>query len=212
MSLMNEKIRSVLQRLEEQERFEQENYDLVPRSEKMLATTPKIGRFYSILLRATGATRVLEIGTSVGYSTIWFAEALQEKSSTFQIITIESDAKKIERAKKNFEDAGISHIIEQRHGDALDILSQLGDQIKQSKQKFDFVFIDADKERYIQYFDAAFPLLRIGGLIGADNILIPVRYNHLIKPYLDHVKNNPKVISETIPIDNGEEITIKLQD
>ena len=208
---MNEKILSVLQRLEKQEHFEQENYDLMPHSEKMLAITPKIGRFYGILLRAIKATRILEIGTSVGYSTIWFAEALQELPNS-QIITIDSDAKKIERAKKNFEDAGVSHIIQQRHGQALDILSQLGDQIKQSKQKFDFVFIDADKERYVQYFDVVFPLLKIGGLIGADNILIPTRYNHLIKSYLNHVKNNPKVISETVPIDNGEEITIKLQD
>lgn len=207
---MNEKILSVLQRLEKQEQFEQENHDLVPHSEKMLAITPKIGRFYGILLRATRATRVLEIGTSVGYSTIWFADALQESPDS-QITTIEYDVKKIERAKKNFEDAGINHIIKQRHGLAIDVLSELGKEIKQSK-KFDFVFIDADKERYVQYFDAAFPLLKIGGLIGADNILVPTRYNHLIKPYLDHVKNNPKVISETVPIDNGEEITIKLQD
>lgn len=208
---MNEKILSVLQRLEKQEQFEQENYDAVPHSEKILAITPKIGKFYGILLRATKATKILEIGTSVGYSTIWFAEALQELPNS-QITTIEYDAKKIERAKKNFEDAGINHIINQRHGLAIDVLSELGEEIKQSKQKFDFVFIDADKEKYIEYFDAAFPLLKIGGLIGADNILIPARYNHLIKPYLDHVKNNPKVISETVPIDNGEEITIKLQD
>lgn len=208
---MNEKILSVLQRLEKQEQFEQENYDAVPHLEKILAITPKIGRFYNILLRATRAARILEIGTSVGYSTIWFAEALQESPDS-QITTIEYDAKKIERAKKNFEDAGVSHIIKQRHGLAIDVLSELGEEIKQSKQKFDFVFIDADKEKYIEYFDAAFPLLKVGGLIGTDNILIPARYNHLIKPYLDHVKNNPKAISETIPIDNGEEITIKLQD
>jgi predicted O-methyltransferase YrrM len=208
---LNEKILTVLQRLEKQEKFEQENYDAVPHSEKMLAITPKIGRFYGILLRATKATRILEIGTSVGYSTIWFAEALQESPDS-QIITIEYDEKKIERAKKNFEDAGISHIIKQRHGLAIDVLSEIGKEIKQSKQKFDFIFIDADKEKYIQYFDAAFPLLKVGGLIGADNILIPTRYNHLIKPYLVHVKNNPKVISETVPIDSGEEITIKLQD
>lgn len=207
-SLMNKKILSVLERLERQERFEQENLDSVPHSERMLAITPKIGKFYNILLRATKATKILEIGTSVGYSTIWFAEALQELPGS-KIITIDSDAKKIQRAKKNFEEAGVMDIIEQRQGNALDILSQLAGQ---TGSKFHFVFIDADKENYVQYFDAAFPLLKIGGLIGADNILLPARYNHMIRLYLNHVKNNPKVLSETIPIDNGEELTLKLQD
>jgi len=207
-SLMNKKILSVLERLEGQERLEQENLDSVPHSERMLAITPKIGKFYNILLRVTKATKILEIGTSVGYSTIWFAEALQELSGS-KIITIDSDAKKIQRAKKNFEEAGVMDIIEQRQGNALDILSQLA---SQTRSKFDFVFIDADKENYVQYFDAAFPLLKVGGLIGADNILLPARYNHMISLYLNHVKNNPKVLSETIPIDNGEELTLKLQD
>lgn len=205
---MNEKILSVLERLERQERFEQENLDSVPHSERMLAITPKIGKFYNILLRATKATKILEIGTSVGYSTIWFAEALQELPGS-KIITIDSDAKKIQRAKKNFEEAEIIDIIEQRQGNALDILSQLASQIR---SKFDFVFIDADKENYVQYFNAALPLLKVGGLIGADNILLPARYNHMISIYLNRVKNNPKVLSETIPIDNGEELTLKLQD
>jgi caffeoyl-CoA O-methyltransferase len=208
---MNVEISSVLEKLERQEKFEQENYDSVPNSEKMLAITPKIGRFYNMILRATKAKRVLEIGTSVGYSTIWFAEALQELPDSM-IITIESDAKKIHRAKKNFGDSRVDKIIQQRQGNALDVLEQIEEEIKRSKQKFDFIFIDADKESYIQYFDKAFPFLKVGGLIGADNILLPARYNHVISYYLNHVKNNPKVISETIPIDNGEELTLKLYD
>jgi predicted O-methyltransferase YrrM len=205
---MDQKILDVLERLAKQEAFESQNHDSVPHSKKMLAITPKIGRFYNILLRATRATKILEIGTSVGYSTIWFAEALQNLDGA-KIITIDSDGKKIQRAKKNFEDAGVSHIIEQRHGTAIDILAQLG---KERLDKFDFVFIDADKENYVQYFDAVFPMLKVGGLVGADNILLPARYHQMIKAYLDHIKNNPKIISETIPIDNGEELTIKLQD
>lgn len=208
--MMDAKILTVLERLEKQEEFEQENYDAVPHTQKMLAITPKIGKFYNILLRATKATRILEIGTSTGYSTIWFAEALQNLPES-KIITIDSDAKKIERARKNFEEAGVGSIIHQRLGNALDVLAELHHEIT-PEQKFDFVFIDADKENYVRYFDAAFPLLKVGGLIGADNILLPARYNQIIKSYLDHVKNNPKVASETIPIDNGEELTIKLQD
>src|SRR5574338_1640568 len=139
----------------------------------MLAITPKIGKFYNILLRSTKSTRILEIGTSVGYSTIWFAEEIRDMPGS-KIITIDSDAKKIQRAKKNFEDAGVDNIIQQRHGNALDVISQL-------QEKFDFVFIDANKENYVQYFDAVFPMIKVGGLIGADNILFPARYNQMIK-------------------------------
>ena len=74
----------------------------------------------------------------------------------------------------------------------------------------DFVFIDADKERYVQYFDMVFPMVRLGGIIAADNILEPARYADHISKYTSYVRSNPKVISQLVPIDNGEEITIKI--
>jgi predicted O-methyltransferase YrrM len=149
---------------------------------------------------------VLEIGTSSGYSTIWFAAALQKVPKS-KIITIENNPKKIQIARKNFKEAGVENKITIKHGDALDILSRLSDE---TAKKFDFIFIDADKEHYSQYFDASLPLLKIGGLVCADNILYPKRFNKLMKAYIRHVRANPKVISVTMPIDNGEEITIKL--
>jgi len=79
-----------------------------------------------------------------------------------------------------------------------------------SSESFDFVFIDADKERYIQYFDVILPMVKPGGLIGADNILFPERFQKFSNLYVKHVRNNPKVRSVTIPIDNGEELSLKL--
>lgn len=208
---MDEKISKVLENLEKQEKFELENHGMVPHSEQMLAITPNIGRFYNILLRATKTISVLEIGTSVGYSTIWFAEALRDLSTNAKIVTIEADEKKIHRAKKNFDEAGVSNLIDLRHGDALEILTKLQ---KESNFKpiFDFIFIDADKERYCEYFDLSFNLLRKGGIIGADNILKPERFGKMMQAYLEHVQKNTKILSVTVPIDNGEEISIKVRD
>ena len=175
----------------------------------MLAITKEIGQFFIILLIMSNFTRILEIGTSVGYSTLWFAEAIKEKNDG-KIITIDQDEKKIGRAKKNFEEAGVSNLIETRHGDAIEILNKILDEFN-FKETFDFIFIDADKERYIQYFDMVFSLLKKGGFIGADNILWPERFAGWIKPYVEHVRNNPKIRSITIPIDNGEELSFKIE-
>ncbi len=208
--MIDEKIDQVLRTLEKQAKFEEEYQDKVERSERMLSITRNIGLFYNIFLRSTGAKNILEIGTSVGYSTIWFAEALRENLGT-KIISLEQDSKKIERAKKNFVTAGVEQYVEILQGDALETLSKISNQ-KESLSKFDFIFIDADKERYIQYFDMSLPLLKKGGVIGADNIVYPERFNEMMKDYVNHVKNTPNVRTVTIPIDNGEEITMKLYD
>ena len=99
--MIDEKIDLVLKSLEKQEKFENENPQQVGYSEKMLSITRNIGLFYNILLRSNIAKNILEIGTSVGYSTIWFADAMRENNGS--IISLEQDPKKIERAKKNIE-------------------------------------------------------------------------------------------------------------
>lgn len=205
---MDSKIQGVLDRLAKQEKFELENHDKVPHSERMLAITPRIGQFYNILLRSINAKCVLEIGTSVGYSTIWFADALRNNSIDSKIISIEIDQNKIQRAQKNFQDAEVSEFIEIIQGDALEVLKKIKNEVK---TPFDFIFIDADKERYIQYFDSCLPMMRIGGLIGADNILQPERFRAMMNEYVDYVRKNTNVLSETIPIDNGEELTLRIK-
>jgi predicted O-methyltransferase YrrM len=206
--MLGTRIDNVLRRIEEQEKFEQENPFKIPNSEKVLSIGRDTGIFYNILLQNITAKKILEIGMSVGYSTIWFADSISKKPDG-KIVTIDNDEKKIERAKKNFEESGISEIIDIRHGDALKILSDINNE-SNSSESFDFIFIDADKERYIQYFDAALPLLKPGGFIGADNILFPERFQKFTNLYVKHVRKNPNIRSVTIPIDNGEELSLKL--
>jgi len=206
--MLDSKIDTVLKKIEEQEKFEQENPYETPNPEKLLAIGRNTGIFYNILLKSKDAKKILEIGMSAGYSTIWFAEAISKKTGG-KIITIDQDKKKIERAKRNFEDAGLSDLIDIRHGDALEVLLDIKDEFN-SYEFFDFVFIDADKERYIQYFDVILPMVKPGGLIGADNILFPERFQKFANLYVKHVRNNPKIRSVTIPIDNGEELSLKL--
>jgi len=205
--MINAKIETVLNRIEKQEKLEQEYPNQTPNSEKLLAIGRDTGIFYNILLQSIQAKNILEIGMSTGYSTIWFAEAISKNNG--KIITIDHDKKKIERAKQNFEDAGLSDLIEIHHGDALAVISSIKNKI-QSSEFFDFIFIDADKERYIQYFDNVLPILKKGGMIAADNILFPERFQKFTKPYVEHVRKNPLIQSVTIPIDNGEELSLKL--
>ncbi len=206
--MIDSKIDSVLKRIEKQEKFEQENPYKIPNSEKVLAIGRNTGIFYNILLQSINAKKILEIGMSVGYSTIWFADVISKKPNG-KIISIDQDKNKIQRAKRNFEDAGIRDLIEIRHGDALEILLDISNE-SNSLESLDFVFIDADKERYIQYFDTVLPWVKPGGILGADNILFPERFQKFTNLYVKHVRENPSIRSVTIPIDNGEELSLKL--
>lgn len=199
---MDSRISRVLSRLEKQSEKERSRKIKVPRGQEMLAITADTGEFFSILLKAIKARRVLEVGTSVGFSTLWLADAVGKKG---RIVTIEMDPLKIERARKNFRQAGVEKIIEIRQGVALDVLRKL-------KGRFDFVLLDADKENIIEYFDLVLPMVRAEGIVAADNMLFPAPYRPMMKKYSRHARSNPRAQSVTVPIGMGEEITIKLRD
>jgi predicted O-methyltransferase YrrM len=207
--MINEKIQNVLSRLEKDINYENSHRTEVPSEKRLNCISKNIGMFYNIMLKSINAKKILEIGMSVGYSGLWFADAVMSNTqSDGQIITIDRERFKIDNAKKNFEEAGVSSLIKIRDGEARKVLHDIKEEF--GKNYFDFIFIDADKESYIEYFDLCLPLVRKGGIIGADNILLPERFNEMMVDYLSHVRSNPNVQSVTIPIDNGEEITIKL--
>ena len=135
--------------------------------------TPLQGRFLEVLVRATGARRVLEIGTLGGYSTLWLARAVPDNGL---VVTLELEAKHASIAQRNIERARLSRRVELRIGPAAESLEAL---IAGSADPFDFIFIDADKAGYPDYLQWSLKLSHPGTLIVADNV---VRDGKVIDP------------------------------
>jgi caffeoyl-CoA O-methyltransferase len=127
-----------------------------------IAVSPDAGRLLQVLLKAVGARRVLEVGTLGGYSAIWIARALPDDG---RLITLEAEPTHAAFARRFLARAGVAERVEVREGRALDLLPAL------DGERFDAVFLDADKEPLPTYFEWALRLLRPGGLLIADNAL-----------------------------------------
>ena len=134
------------------------------------------GKFLDLLVRISGARRILEIGTLGGYSTIWMARALPEGG---RIVTLEFDPHHAAVARANLENAGVLDRVDLRLGRAVDSLAALEDG---GASPFDLIFIDADKESYAEYLDWALKLSRPGTVIVADNV---VRDGKVVDPECD---------------------------
>jgi predicted O-methyltransferase YrrM len=117
------------------------------------------GRFLEFLVRATGARRVLELGTFTGYSSLSMARGLPEGG---RVVTLDVNPDTTAVARRYAEEAGLADRIDFRNGPGLDLLRDV-------EGPFDLVFIDADKPNYPAYFKAVLPLLAENGLVIADN-------------------------------------------
>lgn len=122
---------------------------------------PQDGRLLRLLAETMNAKNVVEIGTSTGYSGIWFGMALQKTGG--KLTTFEIDAQRAATARANFKRAGMADIITLIEGDAHETVKQLKDPI-------DILFLDADKDGYVDYLNKLLPLIRPGGLIIGHNI------------------------------------------
>lgn len=138
------------------------------------------GRLLRLLTEMAGAKRVVEIGTSTGESAVWFALAL--RSTGGHLFTHEIDPGRAEIAKENFKKAGVEDLITIILGDAHET-------VKRYKEPIDILFLDADKDGYIDYLDKLVPLIRPGGLIIAHNM----NPRMADAPYMDAITKNPKL-------------------
>jgi len=156
------------------EPVEQYMYSLLPARDEVLAEMeaqaaqrdipivgPLVGRVLHQLAMIHGAKTVFELGSAIGYSTIWWARAVGEGG---KVIYTDGDRKKADEARGYFERAGVADRISVKVGDALELLSE-------QKQGFDIIFCDIDKEDYPRAFRLAVARLRKGGLLVADNVL-----------------------------------------
>lgn len=203
---MNERIAGTLKRLNAASEMERVRR-VTPPGARMKAITEDTAILFNIMLQAMRAKRVLEIGMSAGFSTIWMAEAVMHNGGS--VTTIEIDPKNVERASKNFEEAGVSGIIDIRHGVALDILAEMRTSGRYDSL-FDFVLIDADKENTVRYFEETLRMTRAGGMIAIDNMLEPRKFSEIMEAARESVSRNPAVRSVLVPVGYGEIIAVKL--
>ncbi len=127
--------------------------------------TPTQGKFLRLLAQLSGARRILELGTLGGYSTAWLASALPVDG---QLITLEIDSARAAIARANLDAVGLGDRVEIRVGSAMDTMPQL---VAEAGAKFDLIFVDADKQHTLDYFQWAIQLSRPGTVIVVDNVV-----------------------------------------
>jgi predicted O-methyltransferase YrrM len=193
--------------VEEDDILKQIVIDTEAKNIPLIQISPDNGKFLYLLIKMIRAKRVLEIGALAGYSTIWMARAL---SSDGKVTTLEISEKHAEEARGNYKKAGLEGKIELMFGSALDLLDKL------QNEKFDLVFIDADKENSSNYFDKVIGCMNKGGIIACDNTLKhgrvveenPDDSTKGILKYNKKVASDPRVESLLVSISDG--LTISL--
>ena len=161
------------------------------------------GRVLSMLAKLIRPTNILEIGTYTGYASLCLCEGIQENG---QLHTIDIKEELVDFQRKYYDKSGFGNQIHQHLGEAIHIIPTLD-------LKFDLVFIDADKENYINYFNLVLPKMNKGGIILSDNVLwsgkvvLPLEKNDIsTKILLDYnllLKEDPRVETVLLPIRDG---------
>jgi predicted O-methyltransferase YrrM len=166
---------------------------MVKSNQTYLSVPVEDGKALRLLTEAAGAKHVVEVGTSTGYSGLWFSLALRDTGG--RLTTFEVDPGRASQARAHFQEAGVDDIITVVVGDAHQKVSAVEGPI-------DVVFIDADKEGYVDYLNKLLPKVRPGGLILAHNL-------NLIPDYIDAVTRNPGL--ETIFYREGGGLAVTLK-
>ena len=195
-------------------------YSMLPKREEVLAEMedyatehsipivgPAVARVLQQLAMTINARKVFELGSAIGYSTIWWAQAVGEGG---RVIYTDGDTKNAERARGYFQRAGVSKQISLHTGDALEYLSE-------QKEEFDIIFNDVDKEDYPRVLRLVAPRLRKGGLFITDNVLWsgrvaeknPDRTTKAILEFNRKLYDSKEFYTTLLPIRDGLAIALK---
>jgi predicted O-methyltransferase YrrM len=194
--MLDERVRKVLARLEEEDRIERErNVARELRARQVARTT---GQFLFALVAPSTDCEVLEIGGSRGYSTIWLAAGARYLGG--RVLSLEVDPLKVEAWRANIAEAGLEDWAELIEGDAHETLATLDD-------VFDVVFLDAEKDDYERLFQLARGKVEPGALFVADNVL---SHADTLGAYSVARQADPTLESVTVPLDRGLELSVVL--
>jgi caffeoyl-CoA O-methyltransferase len=195
-------------------------YDMLPARDEVLAEMevdaaknkyaivgPAVARILYQLAKISGAKKVFEMGSAIGYSTIWWARAVGEGG---RVIYTDGDPKRAEKARRYFERAGVSDRITVRVGDALEFLSE-------EKGEYDIIFNDIDKTDYPRVVRLALPRLKSGGLFIADNVLWsgklrkpnPDAQTKAILEFNKMISESQDLFTTILPIRDGVSVSVK---
>ena len=183
----------------ELERFGEANDSaMTERPRRMLNITRDTGEFLAVLVWATAARRVLEIGTSNGYSTLWLADAARAIGGS--VTTVEVAEYKVGLAANNFARCGLSPFIKLVHEDAGRLLRQ------SDPGAYDLIFLDSERPEYPGWWPHIRRVLRPGGLLIVDNAISHVDQ---MAPFVALVTADPQFKTSLVPVGNGEFLAVK---
>lgn len=180
----------------------------------LMQVSPEQGQFLRLLVRAIGARRALEVGVFTGYSLLCTAMALPADGS---VVACDVDEEWAAMAMDHCKQAGVADKVDLRIGDARRTLADLIER-EGAAGTFDFVFIDADKEGYETYYEAALTLLRPGGLVLVDNVLwhsavlddsVQDSETRALRAFNEKVRNDDRVELSMIPFADGLTFALK---
>ncbi|MGI6705442.1 MAG: O-methyltransferase [Clostridia bacterium] len=184
----------------------------IAREERIPIIPPESANFLEILIRISGIQKILEIGTSIGYSAIVFSKAMGPGGKVY---TIEIDENTIEKARENFAKAGVLDQIIVFQGDVMEILPYM-------QGKYDMIFMDGPKGHYEECLDYFLPLLRDGGILVYDNVLFrgmvsgdrklkrrKITIVKRMRSFLKVLSTHPQLHTTILPIGDGLSVSIK---
>ena len=218
---MKARIDAIIQREQAEylERLHPANTDLLAEMEdyahehRVPIADREVALFLEITARAMSARRVLEIGAAIGYSVIHLARALPADGL---VVTIEPNDEMIRRSEDYLTRAGLRERVRIERGRALEVIPNL-------KESFDLVYLDALKEEYIGYLDLSLPLLRVGGVVIADNVLWggqvageirsqdQTSSTQALREFNQHFVRHPQMRAEILPVGDGLAYGVKIK-